>query len=48
MYKRQVFSDGVNAGAMLDRNGLRPARYTLTTDDIFILASEKMCIRDRS
>ena len=35
-----VFSDGVNAGAMLDRNGLRPARYTLTTDDIFILASE--------
>ena len=25
---------------MLDRNGLRPARYTLTTDDIFILASE--------
>ena len=35
-----VFSDGINAGAMLDRNGLRPARYTLTTDDIFILASE--------
>lgn len=35
-----VFSDGVNVGAMLDRNGLRPARYTLTTDDIFILASE--------
>lgn len=35
-----VFSDGVNAGAMLDRNGLRPVRYTLTTDDIFILASE--------
>lgn len=35
-----VFSDGINAGAMLDRNGLRPARYTLTTDDLFILASE--------
>ena len=35
-----VFSDGVNAGAVLDRNGLRPARYSLTTDDLFILASD--------
>lgn len=35
-----AFSDGINAGAMLDRNGLRPARYTLTQDNIFILASE--------
>lgn len=35
-----AFSDGVNAGAMLDRNGLRPARYTLTRDRIFVLASE--------
>ena len=34
------FSDGVNAGAMLDRNGLRPARYTLTRDGLFVLASE--------
>ncbi|MGL6195720.1 MAG: glutamate synthase central domain-containing protein, partial [Thermoguttaceae bacterium] len=35
-----VFCDGVNAGAILDRNGLRPARYTLTHDDTFVLASE--------
>ncbi|MDD5698521.1 MAG: glutamate synthase large subunit [Victivallaceae bacterium] len=35
-----AFSDGVNAGAILDRNGLRPARYTLTADNIFVLASE--------
>lgn len=35
-----AFSDGVNAGAMLDRNGLRPARYTLSSDDIFVLSSE--------
>ena len=35
-----AFSDGINAGAMLDRNGLRPARYTLTCDNIFVLASE--------
>jgi glutamate synthase (NADPH/NADH) large chain len=35
-----AFSDGVNAGAILDRNGLRPARYTLTRDNIFLLASE--------
>ncbi len=35
-----AFSDGVNAGAILDRNGLRPARYTLTDDNVFVLASE--------
>ncbi len=35
-----AFTDGVNAGAMLDRNGLRPARYTLTSDRLFVLASE--------
>ena len=35
-----AFSDGVNAGAMLDRNGLRPARYTLCKDGTFVLASE--------
>lgn len=34
------FTDGVRIGATLDRNGLRPARYLLTTDDIVILASE--------
>ncbi len=35
-----VFSDGVNAGAILDRNGLRPARYTLTRSGVLVLASE--------
>ncbi len=35
-----AFSDGVNAGAMLDRSGLRPARYTISADRTFVLASE--------
>jgi glutamate synthase domain-containing protein 2/glutamate synthase domain-containing protein 3 len=35
-----AFTDGVQIGAVLDRNGLRPARYTVTTDDLVILASE--------
>ncbi|WP_395092479.1 glutamate synthase large subunit [Armatimonas sp.] len=35
-----AFTDGVQVGAVLDRNGLRPARYTVTTDDLVILASE--------
>ena len=35
-----AFTDGVRMGAVLDRNGLRPARYTLTRDDRLILASE--------
>ncbi len=35
-----AFSDGVSAGAMLDRNGLRPARYSITDDGVFVLASE--------
>jgi glutamate synthase (NADPH) large chain len=35
-----VFSDGFLVGATLDRNGLRPARYLITTDDRVILASE--------
>ncbi len=35
-----LFSDGRYAGGMLDRNGLRPARYTLTTDGVMIIASE--------
>jgi glutamate synthase (NADPH/NADH) large chain len=34
------FTDGVVAGASLDRNGLRPARYYVTKDDQVILASE--------
>lgn len=35
-----AFTDGRNLGAMLDRNGLRPARYTLMDDGLFVLASE--------
>ncbi|MCA9973492.1 MAG: glutamate synthase subunit alpha, partial [Anaerolineales bacterium] len=35
-----AFTDGVQVGAVLDRNGLRPARYVLTHDDLVILASE--------
>jgi glutamate synthase domain-containing protein 2/glutamate synthase domain-containing protein 1/glutamate synthase domain-containing protein 3 len=34
------FTDGRYVGAMLDRNGLRPARYTLTRDGRLILGSE--------
>ncbi len=34
------FSNGLGAGAILDRNGLRPARYELDDDGLFILASE--------
>ncbi|MDA0747355.1 MAG: glutamate synthase large subunit [bacterium] len=35
-----VFSDGAVVGATLDRNGLRPARYTITNDDLIIMGSE--------
>jgi glutamate synthase domain-containing protein 2/glutamate synthase domain-containing protein 1/glutamate synthase domain-containing protein 3 len=35
-----VFSDGRMVGAALDRNGLRPARYTLTASGLLIVASE--------
>ena len=35
-----AFTDGVSLGAALDRNGLRPARWTLTKDGLFVLASE--------
>ena len=35
-----AFTDGVGLGAALDRNGLRPARWTLTKDGLFVLASE--------
>ncbi len=35
-----VFSDGLTVGATLDRNGLRPARYCITSDDYIVVASE--------
>ena len=35
-----AFTDGSSLGAALDRNGLRPARWTLTKDGLFVLASE--------
>ncbi len=35
-----AFTDGERIGAVLDRNGLRPARYYVTTDDLIIMASE--------
>jgi glutamate synthase (ferredoxin) len=34
------FTDGIRVGAVLDRNGLRPSRYVVTTDDRVVLASE--------
>ncbi len=34
------FSDGTRTGALLDRNGLRPARYTVTRDGMMVFASE--------
>jgi glutamate synthase domain-containing protein 2/glutamate synthase domain-containing protein 1/glutamate synthase domain-containing protein 3 len=36
-----AFSDGVSVGATLDRNGLRPARYSITRDGRVVLASEE-------
>ena len=35
-----MFSDGRFAGGMLDRNGLRPARYTITRSGMMVVASE--------
>jgi glutamate synthase (ferredoxin) len=35
-----VFSDGKTVGACLDRNGLRPARYSITKDDYIVVSSE--------
>jgi len=35
-----AFTDGRQIGATLDRNGLRPARFTITRDDIVCMASE--------
>jgi glutamate synthase domain-containing protein 2/glutamate synthase domain-containing protein 1/glutamate synthase domain-containing protein 3 len=36
-----AFTDGKMIGATLDRNGLRPSRYSLTKDDILVMASEQ-------
>ncbi|MCU1280119.1 MAG: gltB1, partial [bacterium] len=35
-----AFTDGAQVGAMLDRNGLRPAKYVVTSDGLVVLASE--------
>jgi glutamate synthase domain-containing protein 2/glutamate synthase domain-containing protein 1/glutamate synthase domain-containing protein 3 len=35
-----AFTDGTVVGTLLDRNGLRPARYTITHDDFIVMASE--------
>ncbi|WP_291632895.1 glutamate synthase large subunit [Clostridium sp.] len=35
-----IFTDGVKVGVTLDRNGLRPARYLVTKDNLVIMASE--------
>ena len=35
-----AFTDGMQIGAVLDRNGLRPSRYYVTKDDLVIMASE--------
>jgi len=39
-----IFSDGEVMGAVLDRNGLRPSRYYITSDGFLILSSETGCI----
>ncbi|KAI4835674.1 glutamate synthase [NADH] [Plasmodium brasilianum] len=35
-----IFTDGNKVGASLDRNGLRPARYSITNYGLFVLSSE--------
>ena len=35
-----AFTDGRQIGATLDRNGLRPARFFVTADDLVVMASE--------
>jgi glutamate synthase (NADPH) large chain len=39
-----AFTDGRQIGATLDRNGLRPARYIVTSDDLVIMGSECGCL----
>jgi glutamate synthase (NADPH) large chain len=40
-----AFTDGRQIGATLDRNGLRPARFCVTDDDLVIMASESGVLR---
>ena len=39
-----AFTNGHQIGAVLDRNGLRPARYYVTHDDLLIMGSEAGCV----
>ena len=39
-----AFTNGEQLGATLDRNGLRPARYYVTHDDLLIMGSEAGCV----
>ncbi len=41
-----VFTDGRFVGGSLDRNGLRPSRYTVTYDDLVVMASETGVVAD--
>ncbi len=41
-----VFTDGRYVGGSLDRNGLRPSRYTVTYDDLVVMASEAGVLPD--
>ena len=40
-----LFTDGRYAGGMLDRNGLRPARYLVTDDGLLAISSEAGCLQ---
>ena len=40
-----AFTDGRQIGATLDRNGLRPARYLITDDDLVVMGSEMGVLR---
>ena len=39
-FRTLAFKDGDQIGSMLDRNGLRPAKYVVTKDGLVVLASE--------
>jgi len=41
-----AFTDGIQIAATLDRNGLRPARYIITEDDLVIMSSEVGVLQD--